>query len=107
MISQERMEQALVYLAETDELYARLKSDYERAKWKAKAAFEAIFLRTTHENGVKLTIAERQAVATNAPEYQEIMDHSFALLLQCEHVRNKRATEEIVFEAWRSLNKNR
>lgn len=101
-ITEDRCEQALRYLASTDEPLANLKSDVARAEYKAKAIKNAGFLRI--EGG---SIADRQAKAEDLPDYKEAMEHYFALLSQFEFMRNKRSTEQLVWETWRSLSANR
>ena len=102
MISVERMEKALKYLAETDETFAYHKAHAARTEHKAKAIKQAQFLHSDEK-----TIAERQACAENSEEYKAAMDNYFEALRESEHVKNKRATESIVIEVWRSLNSSR
>ena len=100
-ISAERMEKALVYLAETDEPCANLRADMERAEFRAKATKDAIYKR------LEGTVADRTAEAGAHPEYAAAMEKYFGFLSAWEHVRNKRSTESIVIDAWRSLNSSR
>ena len=100
-ITTERMEAALQYLSETDEACAQLRADMERAEWKAKAIRDALFMRLTG------TVAERTAQAGASEEYETAMNRYFDYLAAWEHVKNKRQTEAIVVEAWRSLNSSR
>ena len=96
MISQDRLEKALSYLAITDDETAQFKVDAERAKYKAKALYDAAVARLPG------TVAERQGQAGEMREYKEAMDHHFSCLLEYEKRRNKRNTEELVVEVWRS-----
>ena len=100
-ITTERMEKALSYLAETDETCAQLRADMERSEFKARAIKDALFMRLTG------TVAERTAQAGASEEYGEAMNRYFDYLAAWEHVKNKRQTESIVVEAWRSLNSSR
>ena len=100
-ITTERMEKALSYLAETDETCAQLRADMERSEFKAKAIRDALFMRLTG------TVAERTAQAGASEEYETAMGRYFDYLSAWEHVKNKRQTESIVVEAWRSLNSSR
>ena len=100
-ISTERMEQALTFMAETDQTCAQLRADMERAEFKARATKDALFMRLTG------TVAERTAQAGASDEYGEAMNRYFDYLAAWEHVKNKRQTEAIVVEAWRSLNSSR
>ena len=100
-ITTERMEKAITYLAETDQTCADLRADMERAEFKARAVKDALFMRLTG------TVAERTAQAGASDEYGEAMNRYFDYLAAWEHVKNKRQTEAIVVEAWRSLNSSR
>ena len=100
-ITTERMEKALSYLAETDETCAQLRADMERSEFKAKAIRDALFMRLTG------TVAERTAQAGASDEYGEAMNRYFDYLAAFEHVKNRRSTEAIVCECWRSVNSNR
>ena len=103
-VTTERMEKALTYLAETDDKAAYHKAHVARTEYKAKAIREAMF----NVNPGKLkTIAERTAYAASCPEYEEAMQTYFEALREYEHVRNKRATEAIVIDVWRSVNSAR
>lgn len=89
------------YLSTTDEEAAQLRVDAERAEFKAKAMKDAIFM---HREG---TVAERTAYAGSAPEYLTAMSEYFDALRASDYVRNKRQTETLVVEVWRSINANR
>lgn len=101
MISTERMELALKYLAETDEQFAELKTLVERSKLQMKSVFATIYLR------VDGTVDERKSKAETHESHQETMQAYFTALKEYEHVRNKRGTESVVIDVWRSLNSSR
>ena len=101
MISDARLEQALTFLATTDESCAVLLADVERTEAKAKAVKDTVFL---HSAG---TIAERTALAGVAKEYAEASALYFSAIEAYRKVANKRQTEEIVVGVWRSLSANR
>ena len=100
-ISTERMEQALTFMAETDQTCAQLRADMERAEFKARATKDALFMRLTG------TVAERTAQAGASEEYETAMNRYFDFVSAYESVKNKLSTEAIVCECWRSLNANR
>ena len=102
MISDDRLSKALHYLAETDEACAHFRADYARAEHKAKAIKGAIF--TAIEKG---SVADREAEAINDPAYVAAMAEHFDLFCKYEAMKNKRATEALVIEVWRSLNSAR
>ncbi len=96
-ITEDRMTEALTYLCDTDESCASLKTDVERADYRSDAIKDAIFLR---EEG---SIAERQAKSKTHSEYVIAKEKYFDALQKYESMKNKRSTENIVFECWRSL----
>lgn len=100
-ITQDRMEQALEYLSSTDEPCAALRSDMERAEWKAKRTKATIFQLSEG------SVAERNAAAETSPDTEAAYEQYFQSMREHDAMKNKRATEAIVFEAWRSLNSNR
>ena len=100
-ITTERMEKAITYLAETDQTCADLRADMERAEFKAKAVRDA---QIKHGDG---TVADRTAAAGSSPEYESAMNRYFDFIAAYEHVKNRRSTEAIVCECWRSVNSNR
>jgi hypothetical protein len=101
MISDKRLEQALTYLSETDQEAAELTANVERIEFRAKAIKDAIFL---HEEG---TVADRAAKAGSHTDYNIAMSAYFAALQQAQAVKNKRQTEVIFVDVWRSMNANR
>ncbi len=101
-ITPERRDQAIHYLAGTDEELAYAVAHVARTEYIAKKKRQLIFLHSTAK-----TVAERQAEADTHPEVVEAMDTHFEALRHREHLRNKRKTEELVWETWRSENSNR
>jgi hypothetical protein len=101
VVTDEIMEAALKRLASTDDLSAELHTKLERAEFKAKAVKDAMFMRSEG------SVAERQALAGTAPEYEAAMEDYFKALQAHEALRNERARKIIVIEVWRSLNSAR
>lgn len=101
MISDERMAEALSFLATTDEEAAELKTDAERAECGAKAARDAVFLYATG------TVAERQAKAGDSAEYRGCMAEYFKKLQAAETIKNRRTTAELIVRAWQTVSSNR
>jgi len=101
MINEDRLHKALIYLSTTDEPCADLKMEVERAEYRAKATKDAVFL---HSEG---TVAERTAAAGIAKSYTDALDEYFEKMRAHDAMRNKRRTEEIVIEVWRSLESSR
>lgn len=101
LINEDRLQKALTYLATTDEPAAALRTDVERAEFKAKAVKDAVFLTCTG------TVADRTAIAGTNKEYMAAMNDYFEAMRLSDGMRNKRATESIVIDTWRSLNSGR
>ena len=101
MITEDRAEKSLRYLAETDEPCAAAKANMERAEFKAKAIRQATFM---HMSG---TVAERQALSDVGEDYAEAMTFYFDAIKEYSHMANKRETERIVLDCWRSIQANR
>lgn len=101
MISQPRMEKALVYLAETDEEAAELQADMERHEFKARAVKDALI---KHGQG---GLGDRTAAAGCEQAYMDAMEAYFQSVAAFRAVANKRHTEEIVIDVYRTLEASR
>lgn len=101
MISDERAEEAMHYLSQTDAECAGLKADVERAEWAAKAKKQSIFKLSEG------TVADRTATADTHPEVESAMERYFKKLAEYGQMANKRATEVIVLDTWRTICANR
>jgi hypothetical protein len=95
------MEQAIEYLSDTDEPCAVLRSNMERAEFKAKQTKASIF-RVSEGS-----VAERNAIADTSLDTELAYEDYFKAMLAFDAMKNRRATEAIVVETWRSLNANR
>lgn len=102
MISQEQLERAMHYLAETDRREAELKVDALRAEHKMKATEGAQFLGADGKNAT-----ERTAQAKNSQAYKDAESEYFAAVLAHQEVKNRRARAELVIELWRTESANR
>lgn len=101
MISDPRAEKALTYLAETDIDAATAKADMERAEFKAKAVRQTVFKIADG------SVADRNAVADTSEDYRNAMEAYFAALQLYARIANKRETERIVLDTWRTIQANR
>ena len=101
MISDERAEKALRYLASTDESCAAAKAHQERMQCKTKAVRQQVFLI---EEG---TVAERQAKAEIDHDHQRALEEYFDAIKNYSAIANKRETERIVLDTWRTISANR
>lgn len=101
MVSDERAEKALRFLAESDEEAAIAKADMERAEFKAKAIRQTVFKIADG------SVADRNALAETSDDYRHAMDLYFVALQKYAHMANKRETEKIVLDTWRTISANR
>ena len=100
-ITVDRMEEAVEYLVDTDEPCAQFRADHARAEFKAKSVRNVLF------NGSMGTVAERNAKAETSKAYLDAKEEEFENFFQYEKMKNKRITETIVVDTWRSLNAGR
>lgn len=101
MISEEQCENALKYLASTDETGAILKGNVARSEYLAKLARAKVFLLSEG------SVEARKATAEVSTEVQKAEDDYCTAVVEFEKVRAKRATRELIVETWRSVNANR
>ncbi len=97
MISEDRLQKALTYLAETDEPCAKAKGLCEGLKAQEKSILALGLLNASG------TIAEREAHARVSPEFKKWRDTYEDAVATYETFRNKRNTESQIIEVWRSL----
>ena len=100
-ITQDRMESAMEFLAETDKPYATGKAELERSEIARKRARATAFLTTDG------TVAERHAKAEMVPDVLEADDRYIAAIETFETLKARRERAQIVIEIWRSLNASR
>ena len=101
LVSDKRVEQAMTYLAETDE---------DAAKAKAKAKSLEQFGKTVKAYGfleASGTVAEREAKSLTTEEYKKYLRAYEDAVMESEKYANKRASEAGIREVWRSLQANR
>jgi predicted transcriptional regulator len=101
LVSDKRVEQAMTYLAETDE---------DAAKAKAKAKSLEQFGKTVKAFGFldsQGTVAEREAKSLTTEEYKKYLRAYEEAVMESEKYSNKRASEAGIREVWRSLQANR
>jgi hypothetical protein len=101
IISDDRLAQAMKYLAETDGICAELKVQVARKEYIAKKVRARLFLEADGNNEERKNRAEVSA-DTYAAELEK-----YAAMAEFEKVRAKRDTEAMVVDVWRSMNANR
>jgi hypothetical protein len=101
MIDEKRMEQALLYLSETDDHYAKIKALMLRCEIICKRVRARIYL--TAEGSVE----SRKAAAEVHDEAIGADDTYIGALTEFESLKAKRSRAEIVIDVWRSLEASR
>lgn len=101
MITSERLEKALQYLATTDAETAEAKADVERCIYRCKHA------RALEFQGADGSVEARKASAETSQSVQQAEDRRIEAIVKFEKLKAKRETEGLVIEVWRSLNANR
>lgn len=100
-VTEERMNSALDYLANTDKPCAEAKSLAEGRKEHKKTILAVEFLKATG------TGQEKDAKSHSSEAYREWQTQYEAAVLDYETMRNRRTTATLLVEVWRSLNSNR
>ncbi len=102
MISENRLQEALTYLATTDESCANARAYYEGLKDQSKTYYSAEYLKSTGKN-----VEERKAKALTSEAVKTHQREIREAHADYEIMRNKRATQVLIIEVWRSLNSAR
>lgn len=101
MISADRLQRALEYLATTDEPAAKAKAYLIGLEETLKTVKATEFLKATGTNGYC------EAVAYASAAYREHIKKIEDATYSYELYRTKRTTESLIVEVWRSLNASR
>ncbi len=102
MISDERKEKAMRYLAETDLECAELEGEQVRREYLLDMIRDRIFLTSDGSN-----IREREARANTSADVQRAHEEYVQALVRFKHMKSKRQTETMICDQWRSENANR
>lgn len=101
MISEERREKAMRYLAETDLDCAELEGDMARREYMLDMVRDRAFLVASGN------VREREATANVSAETQRAHEEWVQALVRFKHMKAKRQTESMICDQWRSENANR
>jgi hypothetical protein len=101
VISDDRLQQALVFLSETDSSAAELKTDVERKHWIMKKVEAMMYI---HSDGA---VEMRKAQSKVSKEVEDATDAWLTALAESEKVVNKRKTEALITEIYRTESANR
>jgi hypothetical protein len=102
MISEERLEKALRFLAETDEKAAELKVQVHRKSYIVDLSRKREFLKAEAS-----TIETKKAIAETSVQVRDSITEELDAELEWEKLRAKRATEELIVEVFRTLEASR
>lgn len=103
MISEERLSKALTYLAETDEKAAKAKGYMLGLDRQTKTIEGILFVQMPND----MTVAEKNSRVQASNQLKEHNEKYVNAVVDFETVKNKRETENLVIEVWRSLNASR
>jgi len=101
MVSEERLTKALKYLAETDEECARARALVKGLEEQRKTVKALAYLEAEGTN------TDRQEKAYASSEYTEHIARLENAIADYELLANKRSTEALIVEVWRSEGANR
>jgi hypothetical protein len=101
MISDERREKAMRYLAETDLECAELEGEQVRREYLLDMIKDRCFLTASGN------VREREATANTSAEVQRAHEEWVQALVRFKHMKAKRQTESMICDQWRSENANR
>lgn len=104
MIEIKRRDQAFQYLTSTDETAARAKSYMVGLDKQEKTI---IGLEVLKYKGKERSVAEKDALARSSEAYKEWRAKYEDAVFEFELFRNKRSSETLVIDCWRSENANR
>jgi len=100
-ISDDRLQKALTYLATTDEEAAQAKAYMAGLEDQKKTVFSVELLKASGSVEVK------KAESHSSPAYIQHAKLIQQSIYDYEVLRNKRLTEALIVEVWRSCNANR
>ena len=102
-ISTDRMEKGLRYMAETDVQFGMLKALVSDLENRIKVE-EAQGIVNNAGKGAQDFI---KSLARTSDGYKKLVDEHYGMLMEMEIMAAKRKSEELIFEAWRSINSNK
>lgn len=101
IISEQRLEAALNYLADTDASYAQEKAELERAEIIRKRSRARVFLLADGNN------EERKAKAEISPDVEKADDDYVDSVKAYESLKARRERADIVIQVYRTLEASR
>ena len=102
LVDENRVDQAMTYLASTDETFAQARGAMLRTEYLADVA-ESMVYKSIQGGSVE----DKKRTAKIAPETATAMEEHFKAVVEFEKLKARRAREVLVIELWRSVNANR
>jgi len=103
MITEKRLEEALKYLADTDEEHAKLTAGVDYLKDLAKALKGKFIINCEDEKSV----AMKEHAWYASQQYQDHINEKKDVIEKATILDNKRAKENLVIDVWRTLEASR
>ena len=100
MISEDRVEKALKFLRETDTMAANAKSLMVGLEEQKKTILATVYLNASGSQG------DKKEIALASESYREHLEKYKSSVYDFEELRNRRQTEVLIIETWRSQNAN-
>ena len=100
MISEERLEKAITYLAHTDEPAANAKALCKKLEKMDRIIRGEAFLKADG------TVAEREAKSVTSQQFRDHVAYAENCWVDAELLDNKRHTEEVIIDVWRTMSAN-
>ena len=104
MISEDRLEKALIYRAESDEEHAKLKTLVENLDWKKKKLKGSFITQKCSDN---LSLGVRSEKWYASEEYGKFIEEHQEVFEKFNIMDNKRKTEGIIIDLFRTLEASR
>lgn len=102
LVTEDRVDRALQYLATTDHECASWKSTVLRTEYMAKVA-ESLAFKAAEGSSAE----ERKQLSRLAPEVQKAWDEHFTAVKEYETVRARREREALIVDLYRTESANR
>mgnify|MGYP001177211260 CR=1 FL=1 len=106
MITEKRLQEALEYLATTDEEHAKLSAGIDYLKDKHKAD-KAQFIMTNPSAHLQKSAAMKETAYYSSNDYMNYISEKKDVAYKLNLLENKRAKENLVVDVWRTLEASR
>jgi hypothetical protein len=101
-VSDDRLDKAMAFLAQTDSEFAEWRGAMLRAEYMAECAESLAYAAITEGS-----VEDRKRAAKVAEPVKQAMENYFKAVVEFERLKARRTREVLVVELWRSVNANR